>query len=72
MGHEYEHAIHFSGTGDGYFCNKCDNDPPENVKELHQAYRRIQSLRNEEKEWHEHFRVRASVAEEELERLLDM
>ena len=72
MGHLYRHAVHFSGTGDGYFCNKCDNNPPEKVKELHQAYKGIQSLRNEELEWHKNFKVRVDAAEGELDKLLDL
>ena len=69
-GYEYKHAVPFSGTGDGYFCNKCDKEPPEKVKELHQAYRRIQSLHNEEKKWHKTFEARVEVAESVLNALL--
>ena len=72
MGSEYEHAVHFSGTGDGYFCHKCDKTPPEDVKELHLAYQKIRALRNVEKNWHTHFDTRSKVAEEALEALLEV
>ena len=66
MGQEYEHAVHISGSGDGYFCHKCDNTPPEKVKELHHAYKKIQALRDIETNWHKNFKVRTDVAEEIL------
>ena len=72
MGVEYKHAVHFSGSGDGYFCHKCDNAPPEEVNELYWAYYQIQALRDIEKTWRRNFDVRAKVAEEALRELLEV
>ena len=69
MGHAYDPAVH-SGSGAGYFCNICDNNPPEKVKKLHQSYRRIQSLQKEEKEWRKDFAIRCETADEALEMLV--
>ena len=71
MGYVYKHAVHFSGSGDGYFCHQCDNAPPENAKVIHLAYQRILALRDIEKNWHKNFDARIKVTEGELERLLD-
>lgn len=68
-GVEYVHGVHFSGSGDGYYCNKCDVLLRNNGDALHAAYRRIQDLRSEEKAFYEGATIRADAAEAELKRL---
>ena len=72
MGVEYAHAVHCSGSEDGYFCHNCNNAPPEEVKELHYAYQKIEALRDIEKNWHKNFDARIKVAEEALQALLEV
>lgn len=68
-GVEYEHAIHCSGSGDGYFCYECDISPPKTVEELHQAYLNIRILQEQEKQWMNNFEKRKKEAEMALEAL---
>lgn len=66
-GKKYVHAVNFSGSGDGYYCKKCDTDLISNrISPRHIAYRKIESLRNESKAWNENFRLRANEAEQEV------
>lgn len=69
-GKKYNHAVNFSGSGDGYYCNKCDarlTKTKEN--ELHVAYCHVQSLRNEATAWSDDFRKRSDKAEAHLKAL---
>jgi len=69
-GKEYKHAINFSGSGDGYYCNKCDAELTKNkTDKRHTAYRHIESLRNEAKAWSDDFTKRSDEAEATLKRL---
>ena len=71
-GTEYHHAVHFQGSGDGFFCNGCLSrmtvvNPSYN---LWKAYLVIQSLRNEYAGFRKDFDERAKKAEENLQKLL--
>jgi len=69
-GKEYSHAINFSGSGDGYYCNKCDTELTRTkADKSHAAYRRIEALRNEAKAWGDDFRKRSDQAEAALKAL---
>lgn len=68
VGVDYSHAVHFSGSGDGYFCNKCDQNPPKNMRKLHRLYKQIIELCLESKAFYEDFEKRSHKTEEELER----
>lgn len=63
---EYHSVLFHAGSGDGYFCPKCDSTPPDRVRVLHEAYRVIESLRSESKSWNEEFRRRTNKAEAKL------
>lgn len=68
---KYPHAVHFSGSEDGVYCNECDRkltDKPVNA--LHVAYRKIQALRDEYKGWYQAFDKKATEAEQQLKKLL--
>lgn len=66
-GKTYPHAVHFSGSGDGYYCKTCDYElTVSGGNQPHAAYRKIESLRNEEKAWCADFRKRSDSAEEKL------
>lgn len=69
LGVEYKHSVYFSGGGDGYFCLRCDKNPPENVVKIWAAYNRIQTLRRERESWGNDFEIRAKSAEEEIKKL---
>lgn len=56
---EYPHAIGVSGSGDGKYCNGCDAElSAAGTDPVHNAYVRIESLRNEELSWYAEFRER--------------
>lgn len=66
-GKRYAHAVNFSGSGDGYYCSSCDNSLTSSGIDLtHASYRKIESMRNEEKAWYADFRKRADSAEKRL------
>ncbi len=48
-GRVFHHAVYFSGSGDGFFCNQCIAEKPKNpkVEKLLNAYLRIAALRTE-------------------------
>src|SRR5574343_850187 len=66
VGREFSHAVHFSGSSDGFFCSKCLVEPPEKVKSLLYAYLAIDALKDEYKGWWENFDKRSKKAEEYL------
>lgn len=70
-GVEYAHAISLRGRGDGYFCNKCDKDPPKKVKELHDRYLEIKNMREDIKRFHEKSEIKYKILEKELRILYD-
>mgnify|MGYP007037387226 CR=1 FL=1 len=66
-GKHYVRAVNYGGSGDGYYCKKCDIELMSNRSSpRHIAYRKIESLRNEAKAWNENFRLRANEAEQEV------
>lgn len=69
-GKKFPHGVHFSGSGDGFFCNAClaTELPPEKSKLL-MAYKKITALRHEEAGWYEDFQERSKTAENELQAL---
>ncbi len=65
---EFPHAVCFSGTGDGTYCNECLlKHPPD---ELRLAYLEIQRLREEQKQYYKDFERRSKLAEERVKELL--
>ncbi len=72
-GVEYNHAVHFQGSGDGYYCYKCDDHLKEaGDNKLHSAYLDIKRLRFEEKSWWEHFKIRQEIAEDQVKILVKL
>jgi hypothetical protein len=69
---EYAHGIHVAGSGDGYYCKKCDKKLAESKEEpLHNAYVTIQDLKKEEEQWYANFRKRCTIAENNVQKLLN-
>lgn len=69
-GKEYSHGVHFSGSGDGYYCSKCDAELMKSGgDERHTAYRAIASLRLEAEAWGTDFQRRQKAAEARVEEL---
>ncbi len=67
-GVEYTQGVHFSGSGDGYYCKECDLKLTTNGKDkLHAAYRAITSLRLENKAYWNNFEKRSKEAESTLQ-----
>lgn len=67
---KYQHAVHFSGGGDGLYCVGCDAKLLKEGKDkLHGAFVLISRLRFEEAAWYEDFKSRMNAAEEALKRL---
>jgi len=69
-GIEYYCGTHHSGSGDGYYCNKCDAEL-RNAKnnELHGAYITIQNLRMESEIFYKSWNERAKMAELKIDTL---
>lgn len=72
QGVEYKHSLFCSGTGDGYYCNKCNaeklghgNDPVFN------CYAHIKTLRRQYEILEEELKEAGKRAEENLKRLLN-
>ena len=64
---EYKHGVYYSGSGDGLYCNDCDRDLIlSGDDEKHNAFRKIDDLRNELKEWDADFTIRIKEAEAHL------
>ena len=60
---DYSHSVFFSGFGDGDFCNSCNKNPPAKIIPLMEAYKRIKSLRSENKEWYADFEKQSDEAD---------
>lgn len=74
-GIEYSHAVHFMGSGDGFYCNACDEElrkipDRSRTTQIHQAYLKISSLRSEEKRLYAELEIKERKAEAELKALL--
>jgi len=59
-GVEYSHAVHCSGSGDGFYCNPCDVKftHSEVGNNRHDAYRQVKALRDELAVFQEDFNKR--------------
>ena len=69
-GIDYKHAVHFSGSGDGYYCHTCDTELRVTKSDkLHTAYRMIANLREEAEQFYKDFNNRAKLAEIQTEKL---
>jgi len=67
---EFHHAVYFSGSGDGLYCNECLSKPiPEEHIAVLQAYKTIIALINEATSWGEGFQARSKEAETKLKQL---
>ena len=63
----YAHAVSFSGSGDGLYCNECDQKLTKSKEDKkHNAYRVIASLDAERAGWYADFKKRLDKAEEAL------
>lgn len=65
-GVRYPHAVHVSGSGDGYYCRDCDKKLL-GKDELHNAYRAIKALRDESEGYWSEFKKRQAKAEKAVE-----
>ena len=71
-GKEYSQGVHFSGSGDGYYCNPCDAKlTASGSDKLHAAYRAVASLRIEGQAWGEDFQRRCKAAEANVLRAVE-
>lgn len=66
-GVEYHHAVHFSGSGDGFYCHECDKTCFKTP--LHRAFRAVEDLKQEADEWQKDFQARMKAAEDHLKSL---
>lgn len=67
----YNHAVHCSGSGDGFYCKSCDAKLSRlGTDKLHNAYRVVKSLRGEINSWHEAFTTRKEAAENAVKALV--
>ena len=66
----YNHGVHFSGSGDGYYCNGCDDKLlKDGANHRYNAYRKIRHLRMEQVAWIKDFDARVTIAERILEEM---
>jgi hypothetical protein len=66
---EYSHAVYFSGSDDGHYCNDCDS-ALTGKDALHNAYVEIQKLKEERKKLFDNFDNRSKIAEALIKKLL--
>ena len=67
---EYSHGVYVGGSGDGQYCNDCDAILTRTREDdLHNAYRLIKSLRDEQEAWYSDFNKRSDKAEAILKKL---
>ena len=72
-GVEYTHALYFSGSGDGYYCNSCHNElSAKPTNKLFNAYSAIADLKQEGNKWQRDFKARSDKAEALLKELSGM
>lgn len=64
---EYAHSVHFAGSGDIHVCHTCNLEPKQYSK-LIDAYKKIQALSREEKDFYEGFKARCELVEKEAEK----
>ena len=66
---EYSHGVNVGGSGDGTYCNDCDDKLRKTNDPLHAAYRKIEALKNEANGFYANFKVRQDEAEKALKEL---
>jgi len=70
-GVEYTHSVWSSGSGDGYYCNKCDTELKKTHSDkLHSAYLTIEDLGIEYNSFIENYDKRAKTAESVIKELI--
>ena len=68
-GKAYPHGVYVGGSGDGYYCKKCDAELTKaGTDKKHKAYLGIASLRLEAAAWSADFERRRKDAEAKMER----
>ena len=71
QGVEYEHSLFCRGTGDGYYCHKCNTAKITNGNDpLFNCYVHIKTLRRQYEILREELEEAGKRAEESLKRLL--
>lgn len=66
-GVDYAHAVYYTGSGDGFYCNPCDVNLTKSRKdERHNAYTVIKSLKLELDAWGSDFKKRQEAAEQKV------
>lgn len=68
---EYRHAVSFSGSGGGVYCNDCDAVLRKTANPLHSAYLVVEALRNESSGWYLAFEKKSKEAESRLKELVE-
>ena len=69
-GVNYPHSLHFSGSGDGFYCHPCDARLKASGKDkLHTAYLNLVKLREEYDAWAQDFRKRKNATEAVIKEL---
>ncbi len=70
-GVSYSHAVHFQGSGDGFYCKPCDAKlTARGSDKQHNAYLAIKALRDEEDTYWANFKKRAEAAEAKVKSFL--
>ena len=66
----YQHAVSFSGSNDGYYCQACDlKFQAGGGDHLWAAYRRIQHIRAERKAFYERSETEGAAVEQTIREL---
>lgn len=61
---KYNHAVHFTGSGDGYYCNKCNTELKDTGGDmLFNSYQEIRRLREKERLFCVKFKAETDFAE---------
>ena len=67
----FNHAVNFSGSDDGYYCNQCNGELSRSKQDpLYNAYNKIKMLRDEAKKFYSIFDKKRKIAEHELGNLI--
>lgn len=75
-GIEYTHGVHFGGSGDGYYCNRCDGERRTRINRgeppdpLHRAYLDIHNFKLERARKYQEEKAETKRLEKALEALL--
>lgn len=69
LGVEYQHGVYLQGSGDGYYCNRCEANKDIIATPLHKAYATIRNIREQHDRFYIDFDNRRKAAEAELKRI---